>query len=103
MEHLLRRGLVRREPAFRIASQSFASFVREAEPRARIEEWQRDDQAGAWQTIRLSLFLTLLIAGGFLAWTSREAFDATLALIPAAATAIPLILRSIDQARTRGT
>ena len=99
LEHLIRRGLIRRAPSFELASESFRLFILGAEDPERVSEWRHQAADGTWDMVQVPLLLLLLMAVGFVLYASREALDITLGALPALVGAVPLLIRAVGALR----
>jgi hypothetical protein len=90
---LMQRGLIRRDPAFRISDGGFPAFVAGVESHATIREWETEGVRSSWAKLRPALVLLLIFGVGFLYATQRGLFSETVAFATAVTGAIPLLLR----------
>jgi hypothetical protein len=97
---LLRRGLVRRAPEFRLAGEGFALYVRSEVDRARLAQWEREDAGGAWNSWRAPLLVAVLVGGALVFVTQRDTFQAAYALSAAGLAALPALARVLGGLRT---
>lgn len=103
VERLIRRGLIRRDPAFRIVSESFGAFVRTAESPERLAQWEREAPESTWHLIRTPLVVVLVLVALFVAYVGQEAVDATVGLVPALLAAVPMMARALSSFRGAGS
>jgi hypothetical protein len=101
VERLLRRGLIRREPDFRLMNESFARFVLTAEPHERIAAWEREAEDSTWATLRIPVLIALALSAAFVVYAGRETFDATIGVVAAVFTGLPVLLRALASVRTQ--
>ncbi len=100
LERLLRRGLVRRAPHFELLNRSFGRFVEQAELPERLAEWQREASSSMWLTVRGPILAVLVLLGGFLLFTAREALDeATMGIVTGTLAALPFLLRLLGSSK----
>jgi len=92
-EHLMRRGLIRFDPALRIANESFALFIRGAEDPRRLKEWRRQISSNAWFYVRVPLLVTLGIIGFFVFSYFGDVANMVAAGIPSSIAALTVITR----------
>jgi hypothetical protein len=89
---LLARGLIRKDPHFRFASETFRRFVLWRVPAAEAAAIEQRT-GSAWDTVRLPFLLTLLTVSVFFFFTQRELFTTSVAVITALAGGIPALVR----------
>ena len=93
---LIRRGLIRRDPALRIANESFRKFILSAEsPAAFVElkQFYEDEEGDVWSTVRIPLLTVIVLIAVFIFISSQDTLDYTLALLGGAAASLPILLR----------
>ena len=61
IEHLYRRGYIKREPYFRITNQSFKHFILTAELLENVQDWESEANESVWESIKVPLFQTSTI------------------------------------------
>jgi hypothetical protein len=88
----MRRGLIRRTPAFEFFDQCFAEFVRRAEPARDIVAWEREGDSG-WRRVQIPFVVAIVVVIGFFFLTQPEAYSVGLALIGALTTVLPRVLQ----------
>ena len=94
LEHLMRRGFVRRDPRWTIVSESFARYVRTAEPAAVYQKWVSVSEQSAWSVLRVPLFAVLLAIVGLITYSAQEASQSFLAIAASLLAIIPALMRS---------
>jgi hypothetical protein len=103
VERLMRRGLVRRAPSFRLVSRAFGLFARRVERPERVSSWERGATGGAWELARIPLALVFLLILGYAVYAGRDTVDVTLAVIPALAAGFPTVVRLLSTLRVAST
>jgi hypothetical protein len=93
VRRLLARGLLRKDPALRLMSQSFARFVLESERTREVVALEQQAEPSLWDRVRVPLGVTSVIAIAFLVVTQREAFDATLSMAVGVSAAVPTLVK----------
>jgi hypothetical protein len=93
LEHLLRLGLLRKEPDFRIASYSLRNFILSEETPEEARAWEKQTDDSIWTYLRIPLLMLLLTLTVFLAYVGPNVIESLLGLIPAIVLALPLALR----------
>jgi hypothetical protein len=89
----MQRGLIRRDPAFRIMDRGFPDFVSGAESGATVQGWENEGARSSWAKLRPALIMLLVFGIGFLYSTQRGLFSETVAFATAVTGAVPLLLR----------
>ncbi len=98
---LTQKGLVVREPRLRLMNESFRRYIRRTVERTEILVWEQAEGPSPWSVLKWVLPLPLLLLGGFLFVTQRDAFSSTLGFVIAAGSAAPTLFnlyRSFQQA-----
>jgi len=94
VQDLLRRGLIRRDPALCPMSKAFKKFVISAiEPE---EIYTGEAGVSTWNALRAPMMAALALALTFLFYTQRSMLDSGLALAAALTVAIPALLRLVS-------
>jgi hypothetical protein len=99
IHHLMRIGLVVRDPACRIMNRTFEQFVMHAEPPDRIAAWEREGVMLPWGSIRTTLLTIALGLGGLLILTQAQLVGAWIGLVPTLAPAVPAVLKLVNSAQ----
>ena len=100
LEHLMRRGFIRRDPNWSIVNHSFARFVLTAESEPIYSKWVTASERGLWKILRVPLFTSALVILGILMYSSQEATESFLALSASVLALLPLLLRSVSLVKT---
>jgi hypothetical protein len=94
VQDLLRRGLIRRDPALCPMSKDFKKFVISAiEPE---EIYSGEAGVSTWNALRAPMMAALALALIFLFYTQRSMLDSGLAVAAALTVAIPALLRLVS-------
>ena len=94
LEHLMRRGFIRRDPKWSIVSESFSRFVLTAENEVIYLKWMKASEQGLWKLLRVPLFTVALMILGILMYSAQETMESMLALATGVLAFLPLLLRS---------
>jgi hypothetical protein len=86
---LLNEGLIRRDPVFRFANETFRRFVLEAAPADEVSAWEREGVRLPWGTIATTGVTVAFGLAGLLLLTQEQLVDAWISYVPALAPAIP--------------
>ena len=100
LSHLMRRGLIELGPHPRIASEAFREFVSAAELPGKFEDWEREASEGIWQSLRLPLFIVVMLLAAWIAYSSGEVFQALAALLASTLGFTANLLRAVGYVRT---
>lgn len=102
LHRLLRRGLIRRH-GFELPCESFRHFVLSALPPEQLHRWQQAaERRSLWTALKIPLALILVVVGGFLFFTEREVFDATVAFAAALVAGLSALLGLLSLVRDNG-
>lgn len=96
IEHLYRRGYIKRAPYFRIANETFKKFVGTAELIENPMIWETEARKSVWSQLKIPLFIILFCLTGVLLYVASDAMDVTLGLLSGLLAFIPLLLRGIN-------
>ncbi len=93
---LMTKGLVMRDPVFRIMNQSFGRFVSSAVPPDTIKKWEQEDAHAPWDTILLTVALGV---AAFLFITQQAFFETWMAYLTGLGAAVPALVRVLGSFR----
>lgn len=96
LEHLMRRGFIRRNPKWSIVSESFSRFVLTAEEEETYLKWMKASEQGLWKVLRVPLFTIALMILGILMYSAQETMESMLALATSVLAFLPLLLRNLS-------
>lgn len=88
VRRLARRGLIILDPRYRLMNRSFARFVAEAEPRARVAEWERTSSGVSWARLGTPLYALAGVVIAILLFTEQALLTNILAVAATAAGAL---------------
>ena len=77
VRQLVRRGLIAKDPQFRIMNESFRRFLRSAATPEMKQEWQRESRQSGWGKAHGVFFTTMLLIGLFLLTTQNELWQSS--------------------------
>jgi len=89
---LMYRGLIVRDPKLRLMNDSFALFIRQMVSKSQLLEWEGEEAASVWSILRWLLPVPLLLFGGFVFITQRDAVSSALGFLLAAASVAPTLV-----------
>jgi hypothetical protein len=97
---LMRKGLIVRDPTFRLMNQSFRCFVASAFRPDTMVSWEKAGiQRLSWTKLRFVLLATTATVGAFLYITQQSLFQSVIAYVAALAAAIPELMELIGKGR----
>jgi hypothetical protein len=99
LDHLMRRDLVVLEPAPALKSNAMRRFVLNAEPQWRFDEWSRVAAEGPWQSLRMPLFIVLMLVIAWIAYSAGETFQAMSAVLVGVLGFVGQVLRAVGYVR----
>ncbi len=96
IRRLLARGLLLRDPNFKVMNETFRRFVIADARRAEVRLIEQSDGGeSAWDKIQKPLMVSLAVGAGFFFFTQRELFDTSFAVVSGVAGGIPAVLRLV--------
>lgn len=98
LKMLMRRGLVKRDPCFRLMNESFRRFVATDVCLGEVRSLERRAEASAWNQIRAPFIVSLIGVCAFFFITQREVFDGSMAFFSAVAASLPALFRVFSAA-----
>jgi len=101
LERLLRLGLIRKDPDFRISSYSLQNFILSEETPEQIKAWEKQTPDSVWSHLRVPLLFLLLTLFVFLVYVGPNVIESIIGLIPAIILAGPLLLRFLSTGRKK--
>ena len=93
VSQLLRIGLVRRDPTFRLMNETFRHFVLRELPTAELAAWEHEGIRLPWGSITTTVLTVALGLFGLLVLTQLQLVDAWVGYVPALAPAVPTVLK----------
>ena len=90
---LLRSGIVRRDPTFRIMNQTFRRFVLHDLQSDGLLAWEHEGVRLPWSSIATTMLTVALSLIGVLLLTWQQLVDAWIGYVPALAPAVPTVLK----------
>ncbi|MCK5356058.1 MAG: hypothetical protein KAJ63_13150 [Methyloprofundus sp.] len=99
IEHLYRRGYIKRAPYFQISNLTFERFILTAELLENVQGWESSATDSVWATIKVPLFIILFSLTGLLLYIASDTFDVTLGLLSGLVAFIPILLKGVGTVR----
>jgi hypothetical protein len=100
--NLMRRGIVRRTPRFRLASEGLRRFVLRAATPETVAAWEREGERSVWARLRMPLMALLVLAAVFFFTTQPDVFNWAVGTATAVTAAVPVLLRMFGLFGERG-
>ena len=95
VRRLLGRGLIAKDPSFRLMNQTFRRFVLSPACQHDIHVIEGASDPSSWDRFRAPFFAVLIGAALYFLVTQREMFNATIATLTTVAAALPLLTRML--------
>lgn len=96
VRRLMVRGLIRRQPYFRLMNETFRLYVLSPACRGQVRHLEQAAGASAWDRLRRPFFAVLVAAAVFFLGTQRQLLDSTTAVVGAFTAALPVLLKVAD-------
>jgi hypothetical protein len=90
---LISRGLVRKDPNYRIMNESFRRFILNAEPADAFAKWEERGETSPWARMRGPIGFAAIVLAILFFYSQREAFNETLGVLAGFAAAAPALIR----------
>ncbi len=102
ISHLVRRGLIVRDPEFRIMNESFRRFLVSAPTAEQKEEWLRESHRSGWGKVHGTFFTTMILLGAFLLTTQNALWQSAAAYVTTALGALGTLGKLFNTFRSAG-
>jgi len=96
VRRLMVRGLIRRQPYFRLMNETFRLYVVSPACRGQVLHLEQAAGASAWDRVRRPFFAVLVAAAVFFLYTQKQLVDNTTAVVGAFTAALPVLLKVAD-------
>jgi hypothetical protein len=93
LQMLMKRGLVKRDPSFRLMNESFRRFIAADFCLHEVRALEQQAEASTWERMRVPLAVVLLGVAAFIFITQRQIFDGSTTFFTAVATSLPFLFR----------
>jgi hypothetical protein len=90
---LMRSGLIRRDPTFRVMNKSFRHFLLRQVPSSEIVVWEHEGVRLPWGSITAVVLTLALGLAGLLVLTQQQLVDSWIGYVPALAPALPTVMK----------
>ncbi|UCH49570.1 MAG: hypothetical protein JSU95_07285 [Betaproteobacteria bacterium] len=102
VRHLIRRGLIRRDPALRAMSDSFAMWISNGITKDYVAAWEEGAAGMRWSQLRWVVVGVIVLIFGFLWFTQRHVIETGIAFLSVVGVAIPTLLRLLTSVKSIG-
>jgi hypothetical protein len=96
VRRLMVRGLIRRQPYFRLMNETFRLYVISPACRGQVLHLEQAAGVSAWDRVRRPFFGVLVAAVVFFLGTQKQLLDSTTAVIGALTAGLPVLLKVAD-------
>jgi hypothetical protein len=96
VRRLMVRGLIRRQPNFRLMNETFKLFVLQPACRSQVVALEHAAGASAWDRFRRPFFGVLVAAAVFFVATQRQLLDESMAVVTAFTAGLPVLVKVAD-------
>jgi hypothetical protein len=90
---LLRSGLVRRDPTFRVMNETFRRFILHELSSDELSAWEGEGVRLPWSSITTTMLTVALGLIGLIVLTQQQLVDAWVGFVPALAPAVPTVMK----------
>ena len=95
---LLRKGLVRRDPTFRVMNETFRRFVAREMSQESAAEWEHEGGHLPWGSISAIMLTLALLPLGLLLLTQQQLIGAWAGILPTLTPVVPSVMKLISAA-----
>ena len=103
IRQLVRRGLIAKDPQFRILNESFRRFLRSAATPPLKREWLSESKQSVWGKAHGVFFTTMLLIGVFLLTTQNELFQSSAGYVTTALGGLGTLAKLLSTVRGGGS
>jgi hypothetical protein len=103
VRQLVRRGLITKDPQFRIMNESFRRFLRTAATPQLMQEWLHESRQSGWGKAHGVVFTTVALVGVFLLATQNGLLESSTGYVTTALTAFATLAKGFNTIRGRGS
>jgi hypothetical protein len=101
VRRLMARGLIRRDPVFRLMNQTFRRFVLSPACQQEVLRLERRTGESPWDRFRRPFFATVAAGIVFFLATQKQLLDGTLAIAASVTAAVPVMAKVLDMVSGR--
>jgi hypothetical protein len=99
----MRRGLIVKDPQFRIMNESFRRFLRSATTPELKQEWLHESRRSGWGKLHGAFFITITLLGVFLLTTQNALWQSSAAYVTTALGALGTVAKLFNTFKGGGT
>jgi hypothetical protein len=103
VRQLVRRGLIAKDPQFRIMNESFRRFLRSAATPELKQEWMHQSRQSGWGKAHGVFFTTMVLIGIFLLTTQNELWQSSAGYVTTALGAFGTLAKLLNTVRGGGS
>jgi hypothetical protein len=103
IRQLIRRGLITKDPQFRIINESFRRFLRSASTAQLKQEWLHESRSSGWGRAHGAFFTTMMMLGVFLLATQNALWQSAAAYVTTALGGLGALTKLLDTLRGKAT
>jgi hypothetical protein len=100
---MVRRGLIAKDPQFRIMNESFRRFLRSAATPELTQEWLHQSRQSGWGKAHGVFFTTMVLIGIFLLTTQNELWQSSAGYVTTALGAFGTLAKLLNTVRGGGS
>jgi hypothetical protein len=101
VRRLMVRGLIRRQPYFRLMNETFRHYVISPACKGQVRDLEQAAGASSWDRLRVPFFAVLVAAAVFFLGTQKQLLDSTMAVVGAFTAGLPVLLKVADAVGAR--
>jgi hypothetical protein len=101
IRQMIRRGLITKDPQFRIMNESFRRFLRSATTAQLKQEWLHESRRSGWGRAHGTFFTTMTLLGVFLLATQNALWQSAAAYVTTALGGLGTLTKLFDMLRGR--
>ena len=103
IRQLVRKGVIKADPQFRLMNESFRRFVQSATSAGLKQEWLRESRRSGWGKVHGAFFTTMILLGAFLLTTQNALWQSSAAYVTTALGALGTLVKLFNTYRGGGT
>ena len=103
IRQLVRKGVIKADPQFRLMNESFRRFVQSATSVGLKQEWLRESRRSGWGKVHGAFFTTMILLGAFLLTTQNALWQSSAAYVTTALGALGTVVKLFNTYRGGGS
>jgi hypothetical protein len=96
VRRLMARGLIRRDPVFRLMNQTFRRFLLSPACRQEVQKLEQCTAESPWHRFRRPFFATVAAGVVFFLYTQKQLLESALAIAGSVTAALPVMTKALD-------